>query len=229
MNIRRSLVICFLLLGGPAVFAACAGSGAASAGELLSQISDDEGKPVADAVVALTPADGSAPDSAEPALWENLRSGVIDQREETFIPYVEIIGRGGSVVFRNNDTPRHHVYSFSPIKSFEFVLKPGESSLPVQFDKPGVAAIGCNIHDDMIAYVYVSDTPWVALTDQSGRARIAALPAGAYIARIWHPALRPGRPAPAQPIAIFDGAPTTLAAALELLPIRRRDREHGLY
>ena len=184
---------------------------------------------MADAGVALMPDDGAVLAAAPPVLWEKLRSGVVDQRDETFLPYVEIVARGGSVVFRNNDTPRHHVYSFSPVKSFEFVLKPGESSAPVLFDKPGVAAIGCNIHDDMIAYIYVSDTPWVAITDDSGQARISGVPPGSFTATIWHPALRPGRPVSSQPVAIAEGAVTILSANLALLPIKRHDRERGLY
>jgi len=223
MNIRWGQMFCAL-----AALIGIAGSGRVEAGELLAQINDDDGHPVADAVVALIPADPAILAAAAPSLWEPWQKGVIDQRDETFLPYVAIIAQGGAVVFRNNDTPHHHVYSFSPTKSFEFVLAPGESSAPVVFDKPGVAAIGCNIHDQMIAYVYVAETPWVGLSDKSGQARFAALPAGAFTAKIWHPLLRPGRPAPSQAVTISD-TPATLAATLALLPSRHHDREHGLY
>ena len=221
MNIRGGLAlgaIAALLLAG----------GTAWAGELNGRLTDEDGKPVADAVISLMPEDAALRDQAAPALWDPLRRAVIDQRDETFIPYVVVIGQGGSVVFHNSDTPHHHVYSFSSIKSFEFVMTPGSDSAPVVFDKPGVAAIGCNIHDQMIAYVYVSDTPWVALTDKAGEAHIAALPDGVFTATIWHPSQRPGRPLPTQKVTI-GSAPAALALTLSLLPPKHHDREHGLY
>jgi plastocyanin len=223
MNIRCGRSVCALI-----VLIGTAGVGRAGAGELLSVVSDDDGKPVADAVVALVPTDPALLAAAEPALWAPWQSGVVDQRDETFLPSVEIIARGGQVVFRNNDVPQHHVYSFSPVKAFEFVLKPGTSSAPVVFDKTGVAAIGCNIHDQMIAYIYVTETPWVVLTDKAGQGRIAALPQGAFTARIWHPSLPPGKPVPSRPLTISQGL-ETLPVTLALLPMRHPDREHGLY
>jgi len=223
MNFRGGLALAAmaaLLLAG----------GTAGAGELNSRIADEDGKPVADAVISLMPEDPAVRDQAAPTLWDPLRRAVIDQRDETFIPYVVVIGQGGSVVFHNGDTPHHHVYSFSAIKSFEFVMIPGTESAPVVFDKPGIAAIGCNIHDQMIAYVYVSDTPWVALTDRAGEAHIAALPEGVFTATIWHPSLRPGRPAPTQKVTIGSGpAALALTLTLSLLPPKHHDREHGLY
>ena len=84
---------------------------------------------------------------------------MIDQRNETFLPLVTIVRKGGQVIFTNNDTTMHQVYSFSPIKQFDFEIDEGRHSEPVVFDKPGVASIGCNIHDHMITYVYVADTP----------------------------------------------------------------------
>jgi plastocyanin len=223
MNIRWGQMFCAL-----AALIGIAGNSRAGAGEFIAQVDDDNGHPAADAVVALMPADPAVLATAAPSLWEPWQKGVIDQRDETFLPYVEIVARGGAVVFHNNDTPHHHVYSFSPIKSFEFVLAPGESSAPVLFDKPGIAAIGCNIHDQMIAYVYVTETPWVMRTDKTGRARIEGVPSGVFTAQFWHPLLKPGRPVPSQAVTISD-TPATLAATLALLPSRHHDREHGLY
>jgi plastocyanin len=173
-------------------------------------ISDQHGRPAANAVVALISQTGS------PAAGSRLPAeAVIDQRNETFIPLVTILPKGGHVVFTNNDTTMHQVYSFSPIKQFEFEIDQGRRSAPVVFDKPGVAAIGCNIHDHMITYVYVADTPWTALTDPKGRAQISGVPSGSYRAEVWHPQLLPGRPAPSAALAV-NGA-TKLALAVPLL------------
>ncbi len=89
-----------------------------------------------------------------------------------------ILPRAGRVVFANNDKTKHQVYSFSPIKQFEITLAQGERSPSFAFDKAGVAVLGCNIHDHMIAYVFVSDSPWTALTGPDGRTVIADVPPG---------------------------------------------------
>jgi plastocyanin len=212
---------------GLLALAALLSTASAGAGELLSRVSDGDGQPVADAVVSLEPVDSQALAAASPALWQPLKSGLIDQRDETFLPYVKIVGVGGELVFRNSDVPQHHVYSFSPAKTFEFFLRPGTSSPPVVFDKPGIVAVGCNIHDRMISYVFVTRTPWVALTDKSGEARIASLPPGAFIAHFWHPALPHGAPMQNQPITIADAA-TTVATTLVLEVGERHDHDHTL-
>lgn len=150
-------------------------------------VKDDHGRPLAGAVVELVP---EQPGEARVA--NGLASeGVIDQRNETFIPLVTLIREGGHVVFENNDTTMHQVYSFSLIKQFAFEIDEGQRSVPVVFDKPGVAAIGCNIHDRMITYVYVAATPWAAISELSGRALLADMPPGTYRGRVWHPQLPP--------------------------------------
>jgi hypothetical protein len=228
MSVQIGWSVRAAVIGAMAILAIIADTGYARAGELTAQISDDDGHPVADAVVAMTPVDPALLAAAPKSLWAPLQMGEVDQRDETFFPYVEIVARGGQVVFRNSDEPQHHVYSFSPVKAFEFVLRPGTTSTPVVFDKAGVAAIGCNIHDQMIAYIYVTETPWIAVTDRKGQAHIADLPPGVFTAQVWHPAQRPGKGGPGQAVTISD-APATLAVTVALLPMRRRDREHGLY
>src|SRR5215467_8058576 len=126
----------------------------AAATTFTAVISDQDGKPVANAVVSLLTESGNgmpAPGSRLPT------EKTIDQRNETFLPLVTIVPKGGRVVFANNDQTTHQVYSFSAVKRFEITLARGETSPPFVFDTAGVAALGCNIHDHMIAYVYVAD------------------------------------------------------------------------
>src|SRR5207237_4743754 len=129
-----------------------------------------------DAVVELS---ALAPPAIAPA---RLPSGeaIIDQRHETFLPLVTVVRKGGHVIFTNNDSTMHQVYSFSPIKQFAFEIDEGQRSPPVVFDKPGVVAIGCNIHDRMITYVYVADSPLAEKTDRKGLLLFADLPPGRY-------------------------------------------------
>jgi len=207
----------------------------AAAADVQALVKDEGGQPVPAAVVTLTPADaaGAAAASATPATAPTLAAASIDQRNETFLPGVVLVARGGEVTFHNADNTRHHVYSFSPIKSFEFVLNPGDASAPVRFDKPGVVAIGCNIHDHMAAFVYVTDTRWSAITDKDGHARFSGVAPGTYTATVWDQRLRPGAPPPTMPVAVAasDG-PTAFTATISLPASKRqnrRDREKTDY
>jgi hypothetical protein len=139
-----------------------------------------------------------------------------------------VIHTGGAVIFRNSDTTRHHVYSFAPIKQFEFVQKPGDVSEPIRFDRPGTAAIGCNIHDDMIAYVDVTDAPWAGVTGANGQISLTGLPAGRFTATVWHPRLRPGAAPPSQAVTLATEN-TTLAVSLPVLPPPRPHAHGSLY
>ncbi len=164
---------------------------AASAAELKVQVNDDKGHPVGDAVVTVLPQSAAQkiPDRSAPSATR-----IIDQKDETFIPYIQVFRPGDKVLFRNSDKMRHHVYTFSPLKAFEFVLVPGESSKPLELDQTGVIAVGCNIHDLMITYLYVSDAPWIAQSGKDGRVSFPDVPAGPWVVRVWHPRLRPGKP-----------------------------------
>lgn len=210
---------------GIVAFAFAATAGAA---ELKVQVNDDHGHPVADAVVTvLGRADGPL------RMEEHARSSkVIDQKDEMFIPYIETFRPGDEVVFRNSDKTRHHVYSFSQVKSFEFVLAPGESSKPLLLEQSGVVAVGCNIHDQMITYLYVSDAPWIARSGADGQVSVHDIPAGSWTVRVWHPRLRPGHPDLVQSKTILGtDATRKLTFALSLLPDSRHefDREHTRY
>ena len=198
----------------------------ASAAELAVRVVDSRGQPVADAVVTAWPRDGAAPAGRAPA------RRTIDQKNLAFVPYLEVFRPGDEVVFRNSDSTRHHVYSFSPVRTFDFVLAPHESSPPQRLDQAGVVAVGCNIHDQMVAYLYVSEAPWSARTDAGGNATLDRLPAGRYDIRAWQPRLMPGRAEPVQAVVLGPGAGAkALVFSLPLLPDPRRqfDREHMQY
>ena len=155
----------------------------AQAAALEVQVRDPSGAAVADAAVYAMPASG--PTDARVG-----RTVTIEQRDREFVPFVTILQVGTKVSFPNHDPILHHVYSFSPAKSFEIKLYTGRSPGEVRFDKPGVVTLGCNIHDWMIAYLFVVSTPYYARSDDHGMARLRDLPAGAYELRIWHPGQR---------------------------------------
>src|SRR5262245_57968732 len=102
----------------------------ASATTFTAEITDQDGKPVVNAVVSLVP----DPRASMPGASTRLAiEKVIDQRLETFIPLVTIVPRNGRVVFANSDPTTHQVYSFSPAKQFEITLASGTSSPPIVF------------------------------------------------------------------------------------------------
>lgn len=169
---------------------------------------DKAGQPLADAVVELTTLEPGAPSATARVSGD----AVVDQRHETFLPLVSVIHKGGRVLFTNNDTTMHQVYSFSPIKQFAFEIDEGQRSPPVVFDKAGVAAIGCNIHDRMITYVYVANGAFAARTDRSGVAAFAGMPPGKYHGTAWHPQLAPGAAPYAFDLAVGEvGAKTNIS------------------
>lgn len=178
---------------------------AAHAATVSITVTDAKGAPAPNAVVSL------AADSATIVMPPHTsEKSIIDQRHETFIPLVVVVRKGGDVIFTNNDTTMHQVYSFSPIKQFQFEIDKGQISKPVRFEKTGVAAVGCNIHDNMVAYVFVADAPFAIATDANGHAELRDVPEGNYHATVWHPQLRPGKQAP--PIELnVDGANAKLA------------------
>lgn len=151
----------------------------ADAASLSIAVSDEAGVALEDAAVALVPVAGKG--VSRPV------RGEIVQRDKRFIPRVSAVPVGAAIEFPNLDTVRHHVYSFSPAKSFELKLYIGKPAAPVVFDKPGVVVMGCNIHDHMVAYVLVADTPWVGVSDGSGALRLGPLPDGDYTLEYWHP------------------------------------------
>jgi plastocyanin len=155
----------------------------ASAAEVTAIVIDANGKPLSDAVVYL---EGSRPNKIESSAIK----ADIEQKSKHFNPLVTVVQTGSSINFPNKDTVRHHVYSFSPAKKFELKLYSGVPANPVVFDKAGTVVLGCNIHDSMLAYVYVVDTPYYGKTDKTGQIKISNIADGKYELKVWHYALQ---------------------------------------
>ena len=155
-----------------------------SAAPLSVRVVDATGRPVRDAVVTLYPS-GSA---GRPA-----RAGgrfVVSQKDLQFHPFLTIVPVGADVSFPNLDPTKHHVYSFSTAKKFELKLFAKDQSRTVHFDKAGVVALGCNIHDQMSAFIVVTDSAWTARTNAQGIASFGDAPNAPARVTVWHPYLR---------------------------------------
>ena len=167
----------------------------AGAATVQVQIQDGAGKPLADAVAFLESREARA--ASKPAVGAE-----IAQISKQFEPKVLVIPVGTSVQFPNRDTVRHHVYSFSPVKNFELKLYTGTAANPVVFDKAGIAVLGCNIHDNMAAWVVVVETPYFGRSAAPGNVSLTNVPAGSYRLRVWHPAMPVGAAALDQPLTV---------------------------
>ena len=180
---------------------ALAGAAHCSAATLEVSVVDGDGKPIANvAVYATGPAAAARSGSASTA--------TMDQRRGQFVPHMLVIQAGTEVTFPNSDSVSHHVYSFSPTKEFELPLYKGDLYPPVVFDQPGIVVVGCNIHDGMLGYIRVVDTPHFAVTNEQGVALIDAIPSGDYGVEVWTPRARPAELPAVQQVAVASGAAT---------------------
>lgn len=136
--------------------------------------------PLEDAVVVFDPLDATiAPAHA---------TAIVDQINKRFVPRVSVVQTGTAINFPNSDHIRHQVYSFSPAKIFNLKLYAGSPSTQILFDKAGLVVLGCNIHDTMVGFIAVVDTPYFAKSSSNGNVTLD-LPPGKYRLRVWHSGL----------------------------------------
>ena len=155
----------------------------ATAASLTVQLRVAKGEPVADAVASLTPLDAPLPPAS------SLPPVEVAQEDQEYQPYVTAIRLGTTVEFPNKDKVQHHLYSLSKPKRFEKPLYGSGRKEAVVFDQPGVVTLGCNIHDWMLAYIVVLETPWFVKSGKDGACTLAGMPPGRYRLQVWHPRL----------------------------------------
>jgi len=132
-------------------------------------------------IVALVPKQ-SLPQHQAPATIR------ISQTNAQFEPFISVAQTGARIEFPNNDSFAHHVYSFSKALSFDVPLY-NDSKVPfIQAERSGIVAFGCNIHDWMLGYLLIVDTPFYGRLHQ-GRIDFDAVPFGDYEIALWHPSM----------------------------------------
>ncbi len=202
-------------------------AGLAFAGNLQVTVLDKDGKPVADSVVVLSPSGNGVPKAALP-----LQTTLV-QEKMRFVPAISIVAVGAKARFVNNDPWEHHVrasaagiaqFNQSASEGFELRLDGKAEGKPAAtadaaFDKPGPVLLGCHLHASMRGHVYVSPSPWAALTNAEGIAVFESVPSGATLVKIWHPDQLLDIPTQSLTLAQAD-AKTTLH--LTVVPRKRR-------
>ncbi len=181
-RLRCGLLLLSVLSGTPAL-----------ASNVAVTVRTASGAAAEDALIVFEPRD-AAPSPGKATV-------AIDQVNKRFVPRVTILRTGTAVTFPNSDNIRHQVYSFSPAKSFDLKLYAGSPKEEVIFDKPGLVILGCNIHDTMVGFVAVVDSPYFGKVPPSGEVAVD-LPPGRYTLRVWHTNLA----APLAPKEITVGA-----------------------
>jgi plastocyanin len=204
MNLRAAFHIALL----------CASCTATRSADLNIQFVGVDGKGISGTVVVLRSTDRSQP-LAKPV------DATMDQQDRSFVPHVLTVPVGSRIRFPNSDSVSHQVYSFSAAKRFQLPLYRGQLHPPVAFDRAGVVTLGCNIHDQMRAYVYVVEGQHYGRTDATGNWKIDSIQPDSYTVQIWHPLARESRPLVDQVIQVREGsAPVILRASA---PIRLRN------
>lgn len=166
---------------------------AAQAATLTVQVQRADGSVAGDTVVQVTPVGAwTPPDAGAPV--------VLNQKDMRFEPYVVAVPMGGTLRLTNQDRYDHHVRSMAggplgnvpPAKTFEVRLpgfaKGALSTADVKMDgSAGTITLGCHIHGSMRGHVYVSASPWVAVSDDRGQVVLQGVPEGAVDLKVWHP------------------------------------------
>ena len=210
-----------------AVLAAIGAAAPAAAATLEVSVLDERGRPIENVAIYATAPPGVGEHGATGAALAaaaDERTAVMDQQNLQFAPHVLVVQSGTEVAFPNSDSVSHHVYSFSEAKTFELPLYKGEVYAPVVFDRPGIVVVGCNIHDGMLGYVVVVDTPHFALTNAAGVAHVEGLPAGEYTIAAWTPRVRPAGLPPGMRVVV---AGTDAAAEIRIAGRLAPAHEHG--
>jgi plastocyanin len=193
----------------------------AAAATLVITVQTSDGHPLQGAVVIAHPLDG-------PARKPQPIKAVMDQVNRAFAPDLLVIPVGSTVTFPNSDSVSHQIYSFSPPKRFQLPLYRGTPYPPVHFDLAGVVTLGCNIHDEMVGYLVVTDAPYYGRTDPKG-AWSNELTRGRYRITIWHPRMRDEAADLERELTIGEGdhAELTLRLTKSLTPAPLADRPHS--
>ncbi|WP_421869572.1 carboxypeptidase regulatory-like domain-containing protein [Motiliproteus sp.] len=184
-----------------------------SGSQLHINVVDGQQAPLENVVIGLEP------QFDNPALNPPLEA-MVRQQGAQFRPFVLPVSVGTKVSFPNFDDFRHHVYSFSKAKRFQLQLYGQDESKSIVFDQPGVIALGCNIHDNMLAFVYVTDHPFYSLSGDDGSVSFDDLPAGTYKVYAWHPDIKDRTEVEISSIDLTGEQPQSLDAELILKSAR---------
>jgi plastocyanin len=197
----------------------------ASSAGLTVAVQERDGKAFPGAIVTLYSEGGSLPALAPV-------HATVDQVNLAFVPDLLVIPVGSTVEFPNSDLVSHQVYSFSSPRRFQLPLYRGKPYPPVRFEQPGLVTLGCNIHDNMLAYVLVTDAQLFGRTDARGSWVAADVPPGRYRVRTWHPRMSDAPESLERPVTVTESGTQVvlrLSSALRPAAMGGRPRSWDAY
>lgn len=206
------VLLAALCINGAGVQAAHAETAPAARTETLTvTVTDQDGQAVREAVVSAV-----SPEEALNVIDGASRNAEMVQENQEFTPHVLPVRAGTRVRFPNRDDFRHSVYSFAAAKTFQISLFGGDKDENIVFDENGLVPVGCNIHDNMLAYIPVLETDHFGVTDENGVVEITTLVPGDYTVSVWHP--REREPADGQSLTVSSDQSTDLGFSVSLRP-----------
>jgi plastocyanin len=185
------------------------------AGQITIKVEDNQGQPINQAVVSLTPISAKAKAEARglPA-----RKAQLAQRNKQFDPHIIAVQKGARVEFPNYDDIKHQVYSLSDVQPFDFMIEQGSNEQGMVFQEAGAINVGCNIHDWMLAYIFVTDTPYFGTTDENGRMTIDLPNDNTFNWHVWHPRITEDAQSSRGSLDTSTGVNTVIKMQESLLP-----------
>lgn len=141
-----------------------------------------------------------------------MNGAVLSQNDLIFTPAVLPVLVGTEVSFINDDKVFHNIHSKSPVYPFNFSQPPGlKRPAKVKFDKPGIIPIGCDVHSEMHAFIFVKLNPFFSLADEKGQFTLQHIPPGTYKLQAWHEKFEPV----VKEITVTEGQMTAVEINLE--------------
>ena len=138
-----------------------------------------DGKPRADASNAVVWIEGLPRSGGDARLQMKSSS-------KRFEPHILAVPKNSTVEFPNADPIYHNVFSVSGGNRFDLGLYRSGASKSKKFDEAGLVRIYCNIHPQMIGFVLVVDSGYMAVTGPDGSFRFEGVPAGTHVVKAWH-------------------------------------------
>ena len=183
----RCLVHCRLLVCAVLLSSTLASAQASLRARFELTRNGHRAKDASNAVIWLTPIGGYS----EPPQQESSKIPKLVQKNKSFHPSLLVVPVGGKVEFPNQDPIFHNVFSLFEGKRFDLGLYESGTTRFVQFDKPGISYIFCNIHAQMSAVIIAVNTPYYGISDARGEISIAHVPPGRYDLQVFHTAVAP--------------------------------------
>ncbi|MGA2860108.1 MAG: hypothetical protein ABSE40_24850 [Candidatus Sulfotelmatobacter sp.] len=143
-------------------------------------------KNASNAVIWLTPLGGTP---AETPVQTTIPK--LEQKDKSFHPALAVVPVGGKVEFPNHDPFFHNVFSLYEGKRFDLGLYESGTTRFVQFDRPGISYIFCNIHAQMSAVVIALSTPYFGVSGANGEITLPNVPPGRYQMQVFHASAQP--------------------------------------